>query len=70
MRLSKKEQLGIESLPADLGEALKELEKDEYLKEVLGAHISKKYVEAKRAEWMNYRTQVTAWEINEYLYKI
>lgn len=70
MRLSQKAKLGIESLPADLGESIKELEKDEYLKEILGAHISEKYVEAKKAEWMNYRTQVTAWEINEYLYKI
>lgn len=70
MRLSQKDALGIESLPADLDEALDELEKDAYLREVLGEHISEKYVEAKRAEWADYRAQVTAWELDNYLYKI
>lgn len=70
MRLSQKEKLGIESLPSDLSEAVDELEKDEYIKGVLGEHITQKYVEAKRAEWANYRAQVTGWELDEYLYKI
>lgn len=70
MRLSQKHALGIETLPADLGEALVELEKDSYIKEVLGRHISEKYREAKLAEWANYREQVTNWEIENYLYKI
>lgn len=70
MRLSRKAKLGIESLPADLSEALKELERDEYIKAILGKHIAEKYVEAKKAEWANYRAQVTEWEISEYLYKI
>ena len=70
MRLSEKEKLGIESLPKDLGAAIAEFEKDTYIQEKLGGHISRKYVEAKKAEWENYRKQVTEWEINEYLYKI
>ena len=70
MRLSQKEKLGIESLPSDLSEAVDELEKDEYIKGVLGEHITQKYIEAKRAEWANYRAQVTGWELDEYLYKI
>lgn len=70
MRLSEKEKLGIESLPKDLGAAIKAFEQDDYIKEKLGEHISEKYVEAKKAEWANYRGQVTEWEINEYLYKI
>lgn len=70
MRLSEKEKLGIESLPKDLGAAIAEFEKDTYIQEKLGEHISRKYVEAKKAEWANYRKQVTEWEINEYLYKI
>ena len=41
-----------------------------FKKEVLGEHISSKLIEAKEAEWMQYRTQVTGWEIEEYLYKI
>ena len=70
MRLSQKHELGIEELPADLGEALDAFERDEYLKEVLGKHITEKYIEAKRAEWADYRSQVTSWEIDNYLYKI
>lgn len=70
MRLSEKAKLGIETLPEDLGAAIEAFEQDEFIKEVLGEHISDKYVEAKKAEWANYRAQVTDWEINEYLYKI
>ena len=60
----------IESLPASLHQASKEMEADPFIKEVLGDHVYSKYVEAKRAEWDNYRLQVTQWEIDEYLYKI
>ncbi len=70
MRLCEKKKLGIESLPGDLGEAIAEFEKDAYIREILGEHISMKYPEAKKAEWQQYQTQVTEWEINEYLYKI
>ncbi|MDE7434322.1 MAG: type I glutamate--ammonia ligase [Lachnospiraceae bacterium] len=70
MRLSRKAKLGIKSLPEDLAEALHELEQDTYITSVLGSHITEKYVEAKRAEWNTYRTQVTGWEIDNYLYKI
>lgn len=70
MRLAQKHELGIESLPADLGESLDEFAKDTYIQEVLGKHITEKYSEAKRAEWADYRAQVTSWEIDNYLYKI
>ena len=66
MRLSQKNKLGIEELPADLGEALAEFEKDEYLQNVLGRHATEKYIEAKKSEC----AQVSDWEINNYLYKI
>lgn len=65
-----KRQMNIESLPADLHEAVEELKKDTFVQEVLGQHVTEKYVEAKEAEWMQYRTQVTDWEVEEYLYKI
>ena len=65
-----RESRGIESLPADLHDAIGELKKDAFIQEVLGQHITNKYIEAKESEWMQYRTQVTGWEIEEYLYKI
>lgn len=64
-----RQERGIESLPADLGEAIEELEKDTFIQEVLGTHVTKKYLEAKKAEWAQYRAQVTDWEIGEYLYR-
>jgi glutamine synthetase len=57
-------------LPRDLKEALTELEKDDYMKDVLGVHVSEKFIEAKRADWEAYCSAVTSWEIEEYLYKI
>ncbi len=70
--LSEKEmkKAKIESLPSSLHQAIKEMEADPFIREVLGDHVFSKYVEAKRAEWDNYRLQVTQWEIDEYLYKI
>ncbi len=62
--------LGIEAIPADLGEAVEELKKDTFIQKVLGKHVFQKYVEAKEKEWISYRAQVTDWEIEEYLYKI
>ena len=70
LKEEEKASRGIESLPVDLHAAICELQKDAFVKEVLGEHISSKLIEAKEAEWMQYRTQVTGWEIEEYLYKI
>ncbi len=65
-----KEEYGMESLPRDINEAIVKLQNDKLICEVLGRHIQSKYIKAKKAEWEDYRSQVTEWEINEYLYKI
>ena len=65
-----KRQRGIESLPSDLHEAVKELKKDSFVQDTLGEHITRKYIEAKEAEWAQYRSLVTDWELEQYLYKI
>ena len=70
MSSEERERLKIETLPAALNEAVDELEKDSLLCEVLGRHISQKYVEEKRAEWEDYCKHVTEWEIDNYLYRI
>ena len=53
--LSEKEmkKAKIESLPSSLHQAIKEMEADPFIREVLGDHVFSKYVEAKRAEWDN-----------------
>lgn len=60
---------GISRLPKTLGEAIEAFEGDEFLQGVLGNHIYTKYLEAKKEEWRTFRSQVTDWEIGEYLYK-
>src|SRR4029078_1350187 len=58
---------GIRELPGSLGEALDELERDEVIRDALGDHIFNHYVDAKRSEWDEYRTQVSDWEVERYL---
>jgi glutamine synthetase len=58
---------GIRQLPGTLGEAIDELEADPVICEALGDHVLTHFVEAKRAEWDEYRTQVTSWELGRYL---
>ena len=64
-----RKQQGIDSLPENLYEAIKELSKDEVIREALGEHIFKRFMEAKRIEWNSYRMQVTSWELQQYLTK-
>ncbi|NHM26174.1 type I glutamate--ammonia ligase [Desulfofundulus sp. TPOSR] len=69
MTAAERRELGIESLPASLEEALQELAGDEVIRGALGEDIYTKFVEAKQKEWENYRVQVHPWEIEEYLTK-
>ncbi len=58
---------GIRELPGTLGEAIDELERDEVIREALGDHVLSHFIESRRAEWDEYRTQVTQWEVERYL---
>lgn len=69
MKPEEKEELGIENIPADLYEAVKEFEKDTFIRNVLGMRVSDKIMEAKLKEWNDYRAQVTSWELEQYLHK-
>lgn len=60
----------IEHMPATLDEAVNELRNSEFIHNVLGDHMFQKYVEAKQEEWDTYKTQVTDWEIEQYLHRI
>jgi glutamine synthetase len=63
----KLKEMSIDSLPGSLVEALAELEKDELLRESLGEPIYEAFMRAKKTEWDEYRTQVSQWEIDQYL---
>ena len=44
-----------------------ELSTSPIMKEALGDHIFYNFIEAKSIEWDSFRTQVTDWEIDQYL---
>ncbi|PIE63834.1 MAG: type I glutamate--ammonia ligase [Desulfobacterales bacterium] len=58
---------GITVLPANLKEAIDELEANPIARETLGDHIFEKYIEAKNREWDAFRTSVSQWELDNYL---
>ena len=60
---------GVESLPATLMEAIREMEKDPLVMDTLGEHIAPLYVTAKKKEFHEYSAQVSQWEVDRYLYK-
>ena len=68
MSAEDKKKAGIDSLPANLSEALTELEKDEFIQNVLGKPLACSYVREKRREWESYMEQISEWELNRYLY--
>ncbi|CAN5308117.1 type I glutamate--ammonia ligase [soil metagenome] len=62
-----RQKMGIESLPADLGEAIREAEGSELLQKALGEHTFTRLLNVKREEWDEYRMQVTPYEIQRYM---
>jgi glutamine synthetase len=60
-------RLGIEQLPETLGEAIEELAASELVLKALGEHVFTRYIDLKRAEWEDYRVEVSPWELNRYL---
>ena len=54
--------LGIEPLPKSLNEAIEIAERSELLAETLGEHVFDFFLRNKRAEWDEYRGQVSAFE--------
>lgn len=70
MTEEERKNIGIEKLPGSLLEAAREFERDEYIQQVLGTDLSRKYIKAKTKEYADYRGQVTDWELARYLHVI
>ncbi|MDR5671752.1 Glutamine synthetase [Halalkaliarchaeum sp. AArc-CO] len=66
---AKREEYGIDTLPANLGEAVSALEDDEVVQDALGEHVSEKFIEAKTQEFAEYVAEVSQWELDRYLEK-
>ena len=58
---------GIEQLPENLGEAIELAAESELVLRTLGEHTFNRFIEIKRAEWEDYRIQVTPWEVEQFL---
>ncbi|MFP4170293.1 MAG: type I glutamate--ammonia ligase [Methanomassiliicoccales archaeon] len=67
--MTKKErgELGLDCIPENLGEALDEMRESSMMKAALGDHMFEHFLHIKEMEWMDYRKQVTPWEIKKYL---
>jgi glutamine synthetase len=56
-----------QSLPSNLEEAITVMEQSELVRETLGEHVFEYFLRNKRAEWQDYRRQVSAYELDRYL---
>jgi glutamine synthetase len=70
MSEDKRLEAGVESLPGNLLEAIRELEKDTFIQGVLGEKVSRHYIQAKKEEWNAYSRHVSSWELEQYLYRV
>lgn len=67
MSQREKRRLKIDELPADLGEAIDCLRKDDVIKNAIGNHLFESLIEAKSREWAEFRACVHQWELDRYL---
>ena len=70
MTRQQREELKIDELPRTLKDAVDELEKDEFIQQVLGKDLAEKIIRARRKEYQAYSMQVTDWEITNYLHRV
>ncbi|HRE00433.1 MAG TPA: glutamine synthetase family protein [Ilumatobacteraceae bacterium] len=59
--------LGIDQIPASLGDALKVMERSDLVAEALGSHIFEWFLRNKRNEWQDYKAHVSTFETDRYL---
>ena len=58
---------GAVELPQSLAEAIDAMEGSELVQDALGEHIFEWFLRNKRAEWAEYKSQVSAFELERYL---
>jgi glutamine synthetase len=67
MSQEERERRGIGTLPGSLYEAIQLTEKSQLVREALGDHVFNSFIQNKKVEWERYRTQVTDYELKNYL---
>jgi glutamine synthetase len=64
---AERKAMGYDALPENLSEAIDVMSKSELVAEVLGEHVFDFFLRNKRAEWEQYRREVTPYERERYL---
>jgi glutamine synthetase len=64
---AERRSVGIQPLPSSLHDAILVMESSELIAETLGEHVFDFFLRNKRAEWRDYRRQVSAFELERYL---
>lgn len=59
--------LGYVDLPSSLDQALRQMEKSEFVAEILGEHVFEYFLRNKWREWHDYQQQITPWELKNNL---
>ncbi len=67
MTEQERQEEGIGTLPGSLYEAIELTENSELVKKALGEHVFNTFIQNKKVDWDRYRSQVTDYELKQYL---
>ena len=67
MTKAQREEKGIRNLPGSLEEAIAAFKGDPLIRQTLGDHVYRQYLNGKETEWEEYRTRVSSWEVQRYI---
>jgi glutamine synthetase len=67
MTPEERSELGIDTLPDNLHEAILAAERSDLVRRILGEHVFEKLIENKKMEWDEYRRHVSDFELRRYL---
>lgn len=63
-----RDALGVDNLPGSLDAAIKAMDKDPLVKDVLGNHAYNCFKKMKKVEWDAFRMSISQWELDNYLF--
>jgi glutamine synthetase len=67
MTEEERREAGIGTLPGSLYEAIQLTENSELVRKALGEHLFNVFIQNRKVEWDLYRSQVTDYELKQYL---
>ncbi|MCZ6697166.1 MAG: type III glutamate--ammonia ligase [Acidobacteria bacterium] len=64
---AQRREMGIDTLPQSLGDAIAALEADEVIQDGIGKALAREFIQIKKQELTDYHRHVSDWEVNRYL---